>query len=133
MHFLSSRWIKVPAIHELPEMFDAERIFTNQQSCALLDRIFGAAFANAGNPLIGFDRYDVKTLVEDGSRIRIVIEANPSNFHFGRRSLDLSVEAQGCARSQKRRLEERSSLHLRLKHHRFETLGSEMSQGLSWE
>ena len=67
VQLFTSRGVEVAAEHHLPKVIGAKRVFADQHRGALLDGIFGAAFADSRNPLIGFNGDNVKTLVERGN------------------------------------------------------------------
>jgi len=56
--------IEIAALHGLPQMLDAERIFANQQPGALFHGGRLAAFADADQPALGLDGDDIGGLVE---------------------------------------------------------------------
>ena len=82
MQLFTPRGVEAAAIDELPQMIDTRRIVADQHLGALGDGVARAAFADTGDPLISFDGDDVETLVEHGTRSRIVIEADARDLHF---------------------------------------------------
>ena len=77
--------IEVAAKHHLPEVVDARRILANDHGGALLDRVLAAAFANAGNALVGFNGDDVEALIEQHGRTGIQVEADAGDLQRRRR------------------------------------------------
>src|SRR5262249_20322642 len=65
MQLLAAGRIEVAAVHELPQVVDSRRVFADQHRTALGDSVLGAAFAHAGDALVGLDGDDVLALVEE--------------------------------------------------------------------
>ena len=70
--------------HQLPQVLDAGRIFTDDDAGELFDRIAVAAFTNAGNALVGFDGDDMAALVENRAAAGYMVVPHPCDFEFGK-------------------------------------------------
>ncbi len=88
VRFLPPRRIEPRDVRFLPDRLGAERALTDQRSRALLQRVFGATLADAGNADIGLDRHDHGALVEQRIQVRRSINPHPRDFglrQFGHR------------------------------------------------
>jgi hypothetical protein len=84
VQFLAAGRIEVAAVHHLPEVVDARRVLADEHGAALLHGVFRAAFADAGDALVGLDGDDVLALVEEFLGVaRIAVVAHARDLHLG--------------------------------------------------
>ena len=89
----------------------AEWILTDQRAGAVLQRVFGAAFADTGDADVGLDRHHHVALIEEEVQVRRPIDPhsrNPGLWQFGRRG---SGVHQAECRRRRDGAEECSSIH----------------------
>jgi hypothetical protein len=75
VNLLAPRRIEPGDEHLLPDRFDLERILADQRAGALLERVFRAALADAGDAEIGLHRADHVALVEQPVGLRRLVDA----------------------------------------------------------
>src|SRR5262249_46226866 len=98
VQLLAAGRVEIASIIDLPQMIDAQWILADDHLRALLDGVLRAALADANDPGVGFDSDDVGALVKERLGERIVIEANPRDFHFweGGQQPSRASERGGC-------------------------------------
>jgi len=109
--FFAARGIEIAAIHDLPEMLNARRTLADDHGAELLDHVFGAAFSDAGDALIGFDGDHVAALVKDGPPARDVVIADAGDLHVGQRSRGLRRAAKSGSHAKDGGFQKGSAIH----------------------
>ena len=122
---LPARRIKAVHVHVLPQLLDLERIPADDASGEITDEIRRAAFANAGDPDVGFHRHQQATLIEGPvhARMRPALHARDAGLRE-RRIRPPRRNQRGTGACGKR-LEQRSAIHHGVALSRLGTEGTE--------
>jgi hypothetical protein len=85
--FLPAGRVEPFHIHPLPEGFDLEWVLSDQASGALLQRVLGAAFSDAGEAGVGLHRAKHIALIEKLVEVWRLIDPHPRDLRRRQRGL----------------------------------------------
>ena len=95
VRLLTARRIEPGDVGLLPDRLDPERVLADQRAGALLERVLGAALADAGDADVGLDRHDHVALVEE--RVEVRRPVDPHARDLGLREIRPGLERGGEA------------------------------------
>jgi len=95
----------------LPDRFDAERVLPDERAGALLERISGAAFPDAGDADVGFDRHHHVALVEERIEMRRPVDPDTRDLRSGKGGRRIAGTAQPDGGSGRNCSQEGTSIH----------------------
>ena len=108
---LPARRVEPRHVFFLPDGFDLERVLADEGAGALLQRVLGAALADAGDAGFGLHRHQHVALVEKLVEIGRLVNADPRDPGFRQGGFGEPREGQAGGGRGRERLQKRSSLH----------------------